>query len=788
MAITTLSRKIGNQTLTFESGRMARLADGAVMATYGETQVLGTCVSSDPREGIDFFPLTIDVEERMYAIGKIPGSFFRREGRPSETAVLTCRLIDRPLRPTFRDGYRDEVQVVITVLGMDGENPYDIPAMNAASVATCLAGLPFDGPVASVRMALIDGQWVVNPTFQQTEEATFDVVVAGRKNESGVIDILMIEGEAPDNTWTLLADGATAPTEETVAEGLEAAKVAIVEVIDFQQEFVDAVGVTEQPWEPRPLYGDDVYDAMSAFAKDRLGEAIVPDKTEREAKLDALKAEAKEHLASILGDDAAARASEFGPAWKQLQKKVMRKRVIDEGIRLDGRGPTDIRPLSAEVGVLKRAHGSALFNRGDTQVLNVTTLGMLRMSQMIDTLDLEDNKRYMHHYNFPPYSTGETGRVGSPRRREIGHGALAERALIPVVPNEEEFPYALRLVSDVLSSNGSTSMASVCGSTLSMMDAGVPLKAPVAGIAMGMIADEGKFVTLTDILGAEDALGDMDFKVAGTREFVTAIQLDMKVTGLPGEVLGGALKQAREARFAILDMMESVLPSARDEVNSKAPRIISIQIPVDKIGEVIGPKGKRINEIIALTGADIDIQDDGTVFIGSTTGGEGADQAAHMIDEIANPRPVLVGETYEGTVVKTTTFGAFVNLVPGRDGLVHISKLGRGKRLQSVEEAVKEGDKLTVLVEDIDAQGKISLKPIGPEWEVPEGTDPNGGGERRPREDRGDRGGRGGGDRGGRGGGERSGVGGGGGGGDKPRGRRFRDQPGGERADAPPAE
>ena len=487
----------------------------------------------------------------------------------------------------------------------------------------------------------------------------------------------------------------------------------------------------------------------------------------------------------MLGDDAAARAGEFGPAWKQLQKKVMRKRVIDEGVRLDGRAATDIRPLSAEVGVLKRAHGSALFNRGDTQVLNVTTLGMLRMTQMIDTLDLEDTKRYMHHYNFPPYSTGETGRVGSPRRREIGHGALAERALIPVVPNEEEFPYALRLVSDVLSSNGSTSMASVCGSTLSLMDAGVPIKAPVAGIAMGMIADEGKFVTLTDILGAEDALGDMDFKVAGTREFVTAIQLDMKVTGLPGEVLADALKQARDARFKILDVMEAAIASPRDEVNPKAPRIITIQIPVDKIGEVIGPKGKRINEIIALTGADIDIQDDGTVFIGSTTGGEGADEAAHMIDEIANPRPVLVGETYEGTVVKTTTFGAFVNLVPGRDGLVHISKLGRGKRLQSVEEAVKEGDKLTVLVEDIDAQGKISLKPVGAEWEIPEGTDPNGGGgERRPRDDRG---GRGGGERGGRGG-ERSGVSSGGGGGDKPRGRRFRDQPSGERTDTPPAE
>jgi polyribonucleotide nucleotidyltransferase len=761
--VTTLSRQIGGSTLSFESGKMARLADGAVLASYGETQVLATCVSSAPREGIDFFPLTIDVEERMYAAGKIPGSFFRREGRPSETAILTCRLTDRPLRPTFRDGFRDEVQIINTVLGVDGENPYDVLVMNASSLATCLAGLPFDGPVGSVRMGLIDGEWVTNPTFQQVEDATFDVVVAGRRNDAGDIDILMIEGEAPDNTWPLIAGGATAPTEETVAEGLEAAKRAIAEVIEFQQAFIDAVGVTPKAFEPRPLYGDDVSAALSDFAKGRLEESIVTDKAERQAKLDALKAEAKEHMTSVLGEDFAARAGEFGPAWKDLQKKVMRARVIKEGVRLDGRSPTDIRPLSAEVGVLKRAHGSALFERGDTQVLNITTLGMLRMTQMIDTLDLEDTKRYMHHYNFPPFSTGETGRVGSPRRREIGHGALAERALIPVVPNEEEFPYALRLVSDVLSSNGSTSMASVCGSSLSLMDAGVPIKAPVAGIAMGMIADEGQFVTLTDILGAEDALGDMDFKVAGTREFVTAIQLDMKVTGLPGEVLAKALQQARDARFQILDVMEAALPTPRDQVNPMAPRILSIQIPVDKIGEVIGPKGKRINEIIAMTGADIDIQDDGTVFIGSS-GGEGADEAARMIDEIANPRPVLAGETYEGRVVKTTTFGAFVNLVPGRDGLVHISKLGKGKRLSNVEDAVKEGDTLTVLVEDIDAQGKISLKPVGEEWAVPEGAESGGGGrggDRGPRREGGGSGG--GGDRGRR---ERSG-------------RRFRDREGG---------
>jgi polyribonucleotide nucleotidyltransferase len=766
---TTMSRRIGNTDLVFETGRMAKLADGAVVTTYGETQVLATCVSSDPREGIDFFPLTIDVEERMYAAGKIPGSFFRREGRPSETAVLTCRLIDRPLRPTFREGYRDEVQVVITVLGVDGENPYDVLSMNAASVATCLAGLPFDGPVGSVRMGMVDGEWVINPTFQQIEEATFDVVVAGRQNDAGEIDVLMIEGEAPDNTWALIAGGAKAPTEAVVAEGLDAAKRAISEILEFQRAFIAEAGVTPKPFEPSPLYGDDLYETLSAFASDPLSEAIVPDRVEREAKLDALKADAKAHVASALGEDAfATRTGEFSPAWKQLQKKVMRKRVIDEGIRLDGRGPADIRPLSAEVGVLKRAHGSALFSRGDTQVLNVTTLGMLRMTQMIDTLDLEDSKRYMHHYNFPPFSTGETGRVGSPRRREIGHGALAERALVPVVPNEEEFPYALRLVSDVLASNGSTSMASVCGSTLSLMDAGVPIKAPVAGIAMGMIADEGRYVTLTDILGAEDALGDMDFKVAGTREFVTAIQLDMKVTGLPGEVLAGALQQAHEARLTILDVMEASIAGPREEVSPKAPRVISIRIPVDKIGEVIGPKGKRINEIIAMTGADIDIQDDGTVFIGSSEGA-GADEAARMIDEIANPRPVLVGETYEGRVVKTTTFGAFVNLVPGRDGLVHISKLGRGKRLSTVEEAVKEGDSLTVVVEDIDAQGKISLKPVGEEWAIPEGqADESGGGDRRPRDggrDRGGRGGGGGSDRGDRGGDR----------GDR-RGRRFRDR------------
>jgi len=734
MAI-TLSREFGSHTLTFESGKLAMQAGGSCVVTYGETQVLATCTTAAPREGIDFFPLTIDVEERMYAAGKIPGGFFRREGRPSETAILTARLTDRPMRPSFKDGYRDEVQVVITVLSADMANPYDIPGMNAASLATMLSGIPFEGPVGSVRLGLIGGEWVINPTFQQVEEATFDIVVAGRRNDAGEVDILMIEGEAPDSTWSLLESGnGTAPTEAVVAEGLEAAKRAIDQLIDFQLEIVAQMDVKPKAFEPRPLYTEDTFSAVTAFAKERLEAAIVPDRAERDEALSRIKDELKAHLLETWGEEAfAERSAQISPAWKDLQKKVMRARVIEHGVRLDGRGPRDLRPLSAEVGIIPRAHGSSLFNRGDTQALNVTTLGMLRMTQMIDTLDPEDTKRYIHHYNFPPFSTGEVGRIGSPRRREIGHGALAERALVPVVPPEEEFPYALRLVSDILGSNGSTSMASVCASTLSLMDAGVPIKAPVAGIAMGMIAEGDTFVTLTDILGAEDALGDMDFKVAGTSEFVTAIQLDMKVTGLPGDVLVGALDQAKEARLKILEVMADAIGVPRTEVNPKAPRILTIKIPVDKIGEVIGPKGKKINEIVAMTGADIDIQDDGTVFVGAREAA-GADEAARIIDEIANPRPIIVGERFTGTVVNTTTFGAFVNLVPGRDGLVHISKLGKGKRLSSVEEAVKVGDTLEVEVQDIDDRGKISLKPVGQEWAIPEGMEPEVSQDRPPRD------------------------------------------------------
>ncbi len=718
MAIITRTRTIGSGELTFETGKLARQAHGSAVVTQGETQVLATCTTAAPREGIDFFPLTVDVEERMYAAGKIPGGFFRREGRPSETAVLTARLIDRPLRPTFKDGYRDEVQVVVTVLSVDLAHPYDIPGINAASLATMMAGLPFDGPVGAVRVANIGGGWKVNPTYQDLDLATFDAVVAGRRNDAGGVDILMIEGEAPDNAWTLIQGGATAPTEEVVAEGLEEAKRAIGEVIDFQLAFLEEAGAAPRPFQPQPDFSDEVYRDVEAFAREPLAAALVPPKREREASLDALKEALAAHLRERWGEEVfAERASEVGPAFRELQKRVMRARILEEGVRLDGRRPDEIRPIHCEVGLVPRAHGSGLFQRGETQVLNVATLGMLRMTQIIDTLDPDETKRYIHHYNFPPFSTGEVGRIGSPRRREIGHGALAERALVPVIPPEEEFPYTLRLVSDVLESNGSTSMASVCASTLSLMDAGVPVRAPVAGIAMGIVAEGDRYVTLTDILGAEDALGDMDFKVAGTRDFVTAIQLDMKVTGLPAEALAQALKQAREARLFVLDRMLETIPRPREALSAKAPRVLTLQIPVDKIGEVIGPKGKRINEIIALTGADIDIEDDGRVFIGSREG-PGAEQAARMIEEIVNPRMPQVGERFQGTVVKTTTFGAFVNLTPGRDGLVHISKLGRGRRLSRVEEVLSVGDRIEVEVQEIDPLGKISLRPVGPEWEV----------------------------------------------------------------------
>ena len=804
LGVTDVAGTIGDAEIRFETGKLAGQAGGAVVASIGETILLVTSTASNrPKEHLDFFPLTVDYEERMYAAGKIPGGFFKREGRPSEQAILTCRLVDRPMRPTFGGGLRNEVQILITTLSADQVNPPDVLAINGASMATLLAGIPFDGPVAGVRLALgRDGTWKPFPSFEFLEqEAVFDLVVSGRLNqEADEIDILMVEAEATDGAVEAIATGAPAPTEQVVAAAIEESKTYLRQLCDLQMSLAKQTDRKESSFRLFPAYDEKVYAAVEEAVAGDLRAVLADsglDKSTRNERINGLREQALDAVFADAGDvdvNDEELEKQGRNAFRSLEKQLIRQRIVRDGVRIDGRGVRDIRQLSAEVGVLPRAHGSGLFTRGETQVLNILTLGMLREAQRLDNLSPEEEKRYIHHYNFPPFSTGETGFMRGPKRREIGHGALAERALRPVVPDAESFAYALRLVSEVLSSNGSTSMASVCASTLALMDAGVPLAAPVAGIAMGLISEDEQFVTLTDIQGAEDAFGDMDFKVAGTREFVTAIQLDMKVTGLPGSVLADALKQARDARFQILDVMEAAIPAPREEVNAKAPRIISIQIPVDKIGEVIGPKGKRINEIIALTGADIDIQDDGTVLIGSTLGAEGADEAAHMIDEIANPRPVLVGEQYDGTVVKTTTFGAFVNLVPGRDGLVHISKLGKGKRLSSVEEAVKEGDSLTVLVEDIDTQGKISLKPVGEEWAIPEGqADESGGGRDRGSRgsgrDRGDRdrggrdrgrGGDRGGDRGDRGGdrGER-------------RGRRFRDgeagTDSGDRAETPAA-
>ena len=699
----------GTRTIRFETGRLARQAAGSVVAYLDDETMLlsATTASKSPKDHFDFFPLTVDVEERMYAAGRIPGSFFRREGRPSTDAILTCRLIDRPLRPSFVDGLRNEIQVVVTVQSLNPQDLYDVLAINAASASTQLAGLPFSGPVGGVRVALIDGAWVAFPTVDQLEKAVFDMVVAGRVVADDVA-IMMVEAEATENVIELVAAGAQAPTETVVAEGLEAAKPFIKVLCEAQAALAGAAAKELREYPVFPDYAPDAYDAVAAIATDALGEALtIAEKAAREARTDEIKVEVLDKLSESF----AGREKEIGAAYRSLTKKLVRQRILTDHFRIDGRGITDIRALSAEVAVIPRAHGSALFERGETQILGVTTLDMVKMAQQIDSLGPETSKRYMHHYNFPPFSTGETGRVGSPKRREIGHGALAERALMPVLPSIEEFPYAIRQVSEALGSNGSTSMGSVCASTLSLLNAGVPLKAPVAGIAMGLVSDEvngeRRYVALTDILGAEDAFGDMDFKVAGTKDFVTALQLDTKLDGIPSQVLAGALAQAKDARLAILEVMAEAI-DAPDEMSPYAPRVTAIKVPVDKIGEVIGPKGKMINSITEQTGASISIEDDGTVFVGATDG-PSAQAAIDMINAIANPQLPKVGERFLGTVVKTTDFGAFVSLLPGRDGLVHISKLGRGKRINKVEDVVKVGDKLRVEIADIDNRGKISL-------------------------------------------------------------------------------
>ncbi len=703
----------GTRTIRFETGRLAQQAAGAVVAYLDDETMLlsATTAGKAPKEHFDFFPLTIDVEERMYAAGRIPGSFFRREGRPSTDAILTCRLIDRPLRPTFISGLRNEIQVVVTILSLDPNDLYDVLAINAASASTQIAGLPFSGPVGGVRVALIKNQWVAFPTVEQLEDAVFDMVVAGRVVHDGDVAIMMVEAEATDKVIDLVAGGATAPTESVVAEGLEAAKPFIAALCKAQQELADKAAKPVADYPLFPDYAEDVYAAVVSAAGDDLAAALqIPGKTERNDRTDEIKVEVLGRLSEAF----AGREKEIGAAYRSLTKKLVRQRILTDHFRIDGRGITDIRALSAEVAIIPRAHGSALFERGETQIMGVTTLDMVKMAQQIDSLGPEKSKRYMHHYNFPPYSTGETGRVGSPKRREIGHGALAERALMPVLPSVEEFPYAIRQVSEALSSNGSTSMGSVCASTLSLLNAGVPLKAPVAGIAMGLVSDEvngeTRYVALTDILGAEDAFGDMDFKVAGTKDFVTALQLDTKLDGIPSSVLAGALAQAKDARTTILEVMAEAIDEP-DEMSPYAPRVTAIKVPVDKIGEVIGPKGKMINSITEQTGASISIEDDGTVFVGATDGAS-AQAAIDMINAIANPQLPKVGERFLGTVVKTTDFGAFVSLLPGRDGLVHISKLGRGKRVAKVEDVVKLGDKLRVEIADIDNRGKISLIPV----------------------------------------------------------------------------
>ncbi|MGB6005618.1 MAG: polyribonucleotide nucleotidyltransferase [Ornithinimicrobium sp.] len=724
----------GTRTVRFETGRLAAQAAGSVTAYLDDdTMMLSTTTAGKhPKDHFDFFPLTVDVEERMYAAGKIPGSFFRREGRPSTDAILTCRLIDRPLRPTFVSGLRNEVQVVITVLSLNPDHQYDVVAINAASASTQISGLPFSGPIGATRISLIEGQWVAFPNFSDAERSTFDMVVAGRvvgEEDDGSgnmvpdVAIMMVEAESTEATWDLVnTHGKQAPTEEVVAQGLEASKKFIAALCAAQSEL--ATGAAKETQEfPRFLdYQDDAMEAVEAQVSGDLTSALqIGGKAERETKIDEIK---KSMMASMSGSsDAgsgesegafAGRDKELSAAYRAVQKKLIRQRILRDKVRIDGRGLADIRALSAEVEVIPRTHGSAIFERGETQIMGVTTLNMLRMEQMLDTLSPVSRKRYMHNYNFPPYSTGETGRVGSPKRREVGHGALAERALMPVLPTREEFPYAIRQVSEALSSNGSTSMGSVCASTMSLWNAGVPLRAPVAGIAMGLVSAEvdGKteYAALTDILGAEDAFGDMDFKVAGTKEFVTAIQLDTKLDGIPASVLGGALTQARDARLHILDVMLEAI-DAPDEMSPFAPRVISVKVPVDKIGEVIGPKGKMIKQIQEDTGADIAIEDDGTVYIGATDG-PSAEAARNAVNAIANPTMPEIGERFMGTVVKTTTFGAFISLTPGKDGLLHISeirKLVGGKRIDAVEDVLSVGQKVQVELNGIDPRGKLSL-------------------------------------------------------------------------------
>jgi len=712
--------RFGTRTIRFETGRLAQQAAGSAVAYLDdETVVLSaTTVGKHPKDQFDFFPLTVDVEERAYAAGRIPGSFFRREGRPGTEAILACRLIDRPLRPGFVKGLRNEVQVVETVLAINPDDAYDVLAINAASMSTQIAGLPFTGPIGGTRLALIDGQWVAFPRWSEMQRSVFNIVVAGRivtlEDGSEDVAIMMVEAGGGENEWDLIQAGGIAPTEDVVADGLEAAKPFIRALCEAQIKVAEKASKETADFPVFLDYSDEQYSAVDSWVGTKLADALLTEgKLARDHAVDAVRGEMLEALSESHPDQ----EKELKAAFRSVEKETIRQRTLREGIRMDGRTPRQIRSLSAEVEVLPRVHGSALFQRGETQILGVTTLAMLRMEQQLDNLSPITAKRYMHQYNFPPFSTGETGRVGSPKRREIGHGDLAERALKPVLPTREDFPYAIRQVSEALGSNGSTSMGSVCASTLSLLQAGVPLRAPVAGIAMGLMTGkvdgESRSVTLTDILGAEDGFGDMDFKVAGTKDFITALQLDTKLTGIDSQVLRAALAQARDARLAILELINEAIDGP-DEMSPYAPRIITVQVPVDKIGEVIGPKGKMINQIQEDTGANLTIEDDGTVYIGAADG-TAAEAARAMVNQIANPQMPEVGERFVGTVVKTTSFGAFVSLTPGKDGLLHISQVRRlvgGKRIDSVEDVLQVGQQVEVEIAEIGDRGKLSLHAV----------------------------------------------------------------------------
>ncbi len=715
ISVTGAFTRAEGKDATFETGLLAPLAGGSVTVRMGDTVVLVTATGAkSPREGADFFPLTVDVEERMYAAGRIPGSFFRREARAGEQAILTCRLIDRPLRPSFPDGFRNEVHVVATVLGADQSHPYDIAALNAASLALCISPVPFDGPIGAVRLAWSSsGEWVPFPTYEEGGGSAFEMVVAGRLADDDIA-VMMVEAGGTATTWELYADGVPKVDEDVLAGGLEAAKTWIREMIELQQQMIDAVGQVDKMEPPLAVdYSDDVLAAVRDSAAERIAETQqIADKSDRQQAEASLAAGVVAELEKQFGDDPAT-ARQISSAIRTVTKEIVRRRIVTDGVRIDGRAPDQLRPLMSRVGVIPTAHGSGLFQRGETQVLNFTTLGIGRSDMLIDDLSPTEKKRYFHHYNFPPFCTGETGFMRGPKRREIGHGALAERAVFPVVPGFEEWPYTVRTVSEVMASNGSSSMASVCGSTLSLMDAGVPIKAPVAGVAMGLVHAEDKWVTLTDILGAEDAFGDMDFKVAGTTDFITALQLDTKIAGIPASVLTAALRQAREARLDILDVMAETIMEPRPDVRDTAPKVVTFEIPVEKIGEVIGPKGKVINAIQSETGADISVDDDGAVGIvavASTDRGAVL-EAERQIKLILDPPTADVGATYRGRVVNITKFGAFVNILPGRDGLVHISKLGGGRRIDRVEDVLELGEEIEVVVEDVDPNGKISLIP-----------------------------------------------------------------------------